>query len=204
MENNKCNFHLYLGKKDFEILSWKSSLPPKCFKFYVEQILLSYINGYQIMLPFGSNNSEVELKSMPIHIVIENEQIINFISQIDAGQKSKVIKEIILYYVRESRNTVFVSNGKKNKKQKSPQPSVSVKVNKTKPQQKQIISVQKVVENTHIEKQKKDVSESINIQKTSQIDNNIIKAPINNEIKQPEKKNNNPMLQALFKMSGDE
>lgn len=204
MENNKCNFHLYLGKKDFEILSWKSSLPPKCFKFYVEQILLSYINGYQIMLPFGSNNSEVELKSMPIHIVIENEQIINFISQIDAGQKSKVIKEIILYYVRESRNTIFVSNGKKNKKQKSPQPSVSVKVNKTKPQQKQIISVQKVVEDTNIEKPQKDVSENISIQKTSQMDNNIIKAPINNEIKQLEKKNNNPMLQALFKMSGDE
>ena len=81
---------------------------------------------------------------------------------------------------------------------------VSVKVNKTKPQQKQIISVQKVVEDTNIEKPQKEVSENISIQKTSQIDNNIIKAPINNEIKQPEKKNNNPMLQALFKMSGDE
>ena len=202
--NNKCNFHLYLGKKDFEILSWKASLPPKCFKFYVEQILLSYINGYQIMLPFGNNSCEVELKSTPIHIVIENEQIINFISQIDNGQKSKIIKEIILYYVRESRNTIFVSNGKKNKKQKSPQPSVSIKVSKIK-QQRQTISVQKVAEDVKsIEKPKEVISENTNIKEVSRNDDNIIKAPINNEPKQTEKKNNNPMMQALFKMSGDE
>ena len=89
MSKNKCNFHLYLGKKDYEILQWKNSLPPKCFKYFVEQILLSYINGYKIMLPPIQAQKNIEFKSMPIHIVIQNEQIASFLSQLNSGEKAK-------------------------------------------------------------------------------------------------------------------
>ena len=113
MQNNneKCNFHLYLGKKDYEILVWKNSLPPKCFKYFVEQILLSHINGYPIILP-PTNNEIVEVKSSPIHIVIENKQIIKFLSTITSGDKSKKIKENLTFCLTTEKicdiiNTVF-------------------------------------------------------------------------------------------------
>lgn len=218
MSNNKCNLHLYLGKKDYEILNWKQSIPPRCFKFYIEQILLSYINGYPIALPSCKNfRNSVELKTKPIHIVLENDQIIDFLSKLDNGQKSKVIKEIILYYIRESESKYYVNNGNKSKKSKTPKPSVSVKTSNIKKESTNVVIdvsaqtkdksiVETVTKNTTIfvdeaVQQKETVAETIQEPKIN--DKKVIKAPINTESK-PQEKKNNPMMQALFKMSGDE
>ena len=204
-EITKCNFHLYLGKKDYEILSWKNSLPPKCFKFYVEQILLSHINGYEIMMP-QVNIISAQFKTTPIHIVIENEQIVDFLSKIDIGQKSKIIKEILLFYIREARHSIYVSSNKKNKKQNTPMPSVFVKTKK-RPSSSTTVVVETKKNNT----EKVVVSEKTDNQNSKEVlpvkpkvDDNIIKSPIVENKEVPVKSNSNPMLQALFKMSGDE
>ena len=201
----KCNFHLYLGKKDYEILSWKNSLPPKCFKFYVEQILLSHINGYEIMMPQVSINV-AQFKSTPIHIVIENEQIIDFLSKIDIGQKSKIIKEILLFYIREARHNIYVSSNKKGKKQNNPMPSVFVKAKKKISPPTTVVVETKTnnVEKVITSPKTNNPPNNDNLPIKSKIDDNIIKSPIVENKELPAKSNSNPMLRALFKMSGDE
>lgn len=201
MSENKCNFHLYLGKKDYEILQWKNSLPPKCFKYFVEQILLSHINGYKIMLPPIQKQSSIEFKSTPIHIVVENEQIIAFLSQLDAGEKSKVVKEIILFYIRETQDNVFVSSGKKKKK--NPQPTVSVdikKIPKEKPKTVDIPVAKKQVVEEKDNTIKPNVS--ISLPSSPKVSEPATQSQPKAEERKPAK--NNPMMQALFKMSGDE
>lgn len=209
MSENKCNFHLYLGKKDYEILQWKNSLPPKCFKYFVEQILLSYINGYKIMLPPIQAQKNIEFKSMPIHIVIQNEQIASFLSQLNSGEKSKIVKEIILFYIREAQDNAFVSSGKKKKK--NIQPSVSVDVKKIPKEKPKTVSVSTPVQNKPVAAQpvekevkeiiKPNVNISIPTSSNKPVENTVIEQPRTEERK-PAK--NNPMMQALFKMSGDE
>lgn len=209
MSENKCNFHLYLGKKDYEILQWKNSLPPKCFKYFVEQILLSYINGYKIMLPPIQAQKNIEFKSMPIHIVIQNEQIASFLSQLNSGEKSKIVKEIILFYIREAQDNAFVSSGKKKKK--NIQPSVSVDVKKIPKEKSKTVNVitpvqdnpvvSKPVEKEVKESIKPNVNISIPTPPNKPIGDTVVEQPKTEERK-PTK--NNPMMQALFKMSGDE
>lgn len=209
MSENKCNFHLYLGKKDYEILQWKNSLPPKCFKYFVEQILLSYINGYKIMLPPIQAQKNIEFKSMPIHIVIQNEQIASFLSQLNSGEKSKIVKEIILFYIREAQDNAFVSSGKKKKK--NIQPSVSVDVKKIPKEKPKTINIAtpaqtKPVAPQPVEKEiketiKPNVNISIPTSSNKPVGSTVVEQPKTEERK-PAK--NNPMMQALFKMSGDE
>lgn len=216
MDNiSKCNFHLYLGKKDYEILLWKNSLPPKCFKFYVEQILLSYINGYKIALPPAVNKKSVTIKYAPVHIIITNEQVAEFLNNINSGDKSKAIKEIILYYIRESQDAQFVGANKKNKKKQTP-PSYQTPSKNTKPTtvtvstqsaantNKPAIEVQltreplKVNDNKTQNKNNKKENASPEIKENKPIDNQKEETIENKPTK------NNPMLQSLFRMSGDE
>lgn len=204
MSNSKCNFHLYLGKKDYEILQWKNSLPPKCFKYFVEQILLSYINGYKIMLPPIQEHILVEPKSKPIHIVIVNEQIASFLSQLNAGEKSKTVKEIVLFYIREAQDSQFVSSNKKKKKRKPPQPSISVDINKIK--KERIIDKEIPVV---IEQKDTNIKPNINIPLPQPTTKPVEAQSVNKNEQQkaelPKKPaKQNPMMQALFKMSGDE
>ena len=201
MQNNneKCNFHLYLGKKDYEILVWKNSLPPKCFKYFVEQILLSHINGYPIILP-PTNNEIVEAKSSPIHIVIENKQIIKFLSTITSGDKSKKIKEILLFYIRASRSGQAISSTKK--KRKTAPISTSINIPSKNQKKKEVASniskhniVPSVQQETNMVQQGKNEPQK-------EENDGIIKAPIVAAPKPSIPKN--PMMQALFKMSGDD
>lgn len=200
-KSDECNFHLYLGKKDYEILSWKNSLPPKCFKFYVEQILLSHINGYSIVLP-PSKDIHIECTSKPIHIVIKNEQVIEFLAHIDSGQKSKVVKDIILFYIRESRNFFYISSNKKSKKNKMSFTPPSIVKSQYKKNRLQSTSVTKTV------KKLPETTESSSVVSapTPQTfeSNDVIKAPIKENSTTQQKNSQNPLLQALFKMSGDE
>ena len=210
MNENKCNFHLYLGKKDYEILQWKNSLPPKCFKYFVEQILLSYINGYKIMLPPIQAQKNIEFKSMPIHIVIQNEQIASFLSQLNSGEKSKIVKEIILFYIREAQDNAFVSSGKKKKK--NIQPSVSVDVKKIPKEKPKNVNISTPVQNKTIASQpaeketkeiiKPNVNISIPTPASKPVESTTVVEQPKTEERKPAK--NNPMMQALFKMSGDE
>ena len=208
MNENKCNFHLYLGKKDYEILQWKNSLPPKCFKYFVEQILLSYINGYKIMLPPIQAQKNIEFKSMPIHIVIQNEQIASFLSQLNSGEKSKIVKEIILFYIREAQDNAFVSSGKKKKK--NVQPSVSVDVKKIPKEKPKTINLTTPVQTKPVVSQpiEKEIKEPIkpNVNIAIPVSVNKPVESVAEQSKTEERKNtkNNPMMQALFKMSGDE
>jgi len=210
MSENKCNFHLYLGKKDYEILQWKNSLPPKCFKYFVEQILLSYINGYKIMLPPIQAQKNIEFKSMPIHIVIQNEQIASFLSQLNSGEKSKIVKEIILFYIREAQDNAFVSSGKKKKK--NIQPSVSVDVKKIPKEKPKIVNVSTPVQNKPVASQpteretKEIIKPNVNISIPTPTSKPVESATVVEQSKTEERKpaKNNPMMQALFKMSGDE
>ena len=209
MSENKCNFHLYLGKKDYEILQWKNSLPPKCFKYFVEQILLSYINGYKIMLPPIQAQKNIEFKSMPIHIVIQNEQIASFLSQLNSGEKSKIVKEIFLFYFREAQDNAFVSSGKKKKKNIQPSVSVDIKkIPKEKPKTVGILTpvqdkpvVSQPVEKEVKETIKPNVNISIPTPSRKPVESTTVEQPKTEERKSAK---NNPMMQALFKMSGDE
>ncbi len=209
MSENKCNFHLYLGKKDYEILQWKNSLPPKCFKYFVEQILLSYINGYKIMLPPIQAQKNIEFKSMPIHIVIQNEQIASFLSQLNSGEKSKIVKEIILFYIREAQDNAFVSSGKKKKK--NIQPSVSVDVKKIPKEKPKTVSILTPVQDKPIVSQpvEKEIKETIKPNVNISIPTSSSKSVNSTTAEQPKTEErkpakSNPMMQALFKMSGDE
>lgn len=198
--NEKCNFHLYLGKKDYEILLWKNSLPPKCFKYFVEQILLSHINGYPIILP-PFNDEIVKVKCSPIHIVIENKQIISFLSTLNSGDKSKKVKEIILFYIRTSRAGQTVSPTKKKKKIP---PVVAPIIAKQKPPKKKDRGISD--NNNHnvlqIEQHETQAMQQNRIEITEEEGSGIIKAPIVTAPKPTTPKN--PMMQALFKMSGDD
>lgn len=195
MDKHSINFHLYLGKKDYEILQWKNSLPPKCFKYFVEQILLSHINGYKIMLPRTHEQVEIEPKYTPIHMIITNEQIISFLEQQSSGERSKNVKEILLFYIREAQDMALVSSNKKKKKTvvalpqppkiaSRPLPTVAEPIKhptetakeKTNIKEEKIVVIQSAAESKH------EATTTVN--------------------KTPAK--NNPMMQALFKMSGDE
>ena len=190
--SEKMNFHLYLGKKDYEILVWKNSLPPKCFKYFVEQILLSHINGHKILLPPMTLDGieDSMLIGKPIHIVTENKQIISFLNKIECGDKSKLVKEILLYYIRESRDFIPVADSKKKKKKHNSQ---------------QITS--RTSQNTRENAEQREVQTFISAKQTETTEDSIkskdvIIPPISDKPK--EKNNKNPMMQALFKMSGDE
>ena len=198
--SDKMNFHLYLGKKDYEILVWKNSLPPKCFKFFVEQILLSHINGYDIVLPpvkYEIDEENVK-QGRPVHLVIENKQIINFLTQIETGDKSKLVKEILLFYIRESRENFFVSDGKKKKKKSPVQQPRYVK--------QQNVNVAQTTSTKKVEKQHTPIikEESPEIPIVAEIEKTVVTPPINDIPKEKNNGTKNPMMQALFKMSGDE
>jgi predicted DNA-binding protein len=202
--SEKINFHLYLGKKDYEILVWKNSLPPKCFKYFVEQILLSHINGYKIILPpiLIEENSNI-VTGKPIHIVTENRQIIDFLSKIENGDKSKFVKEIILYYIRESRDSFMVSDNKKKKKKTTSTPQYFTKPESTNSRSndkkdRDINIGQNIKQNNTVMQQLQKPVTQITQSTTSETE--LIK-----ETEQKQKvSNKSPMMQALFKMSGDE
>jgi hypothetical protein len=166
----------------------------------VEQILLSHINGYSILLPPINYEiaEETVLDGKPIHIVTDNQQIIDFLSNIDNGEKSKLVKEILLFYIRESRDVVLLSDGKKKrKKQISPQ-----SLPKTKPRKKSF-NTPSAEEKESFTKKQDNTEEKNNSKKGVETEKEVVIPPINEK---PKEKNNSksPMMQALFKMSGDE
>ena len=195
MDKHSINFHLYLGKKDYEILQWKNSLPPKCFKYFVEQILLSHINGYKIMLPRTHEQVEIEPKYTPIHMIITNEQIISFLERQSSGERSKNVKEILLFYIREAQDVALVSSNKKKKKTFVVPPQSPKIVSRSLP------TVAEPVKHTNeavkgkadVKEKKATVMQSVSEPKP-EVASTVSKTPAKN----------NPMMQALFKMSGDE
>ena len=197
-----CNLHLYLGKKDLEILRWKESLPPRCFKYYMEQILLSYITGQKVMIP-TIKEGKTEPAICPIHLVITNKTIISFLEQFDKGEKSKSIKDILIYYILEAKDGQYISRGKKAKKTQVPVYETPNFI----PEKKEpnINNRQKPKDDTH--KQHSDNKpKQPQKQNTPQITVEQKKTPENtqNVKKQPTVDTNSPMMKALFKMSGDE
>lgn len=202
-----CNLHLYLGKKDLEILRWKESLPPRCFKYYMEQILLSYVTGQKIMIP-AIKEGKTEPSIRPIHLVITNKTIIEFLEQFDNGEKSKSIKEILNYYIREAKDGQYISRGKKAKKAQAPIYEVPQNIQtQSEHQNKKPVSkqVEKVQPSNHNNSDNNDTKSSkpnvpqITVEKPKAKDNTS-----KNEKKQQPVDTKNPMVQALFRMSGDE
>ena len=195
MDKNSINFHLYLGKKDYEILQWKNSLPPKCFKYFVEQILLSHINGYKIMLPRTHEQVEIEPKYTPIHMIITNEQIISFLEQQSSGERSKNVKEILLFYIREAQDMALVSSNKKKRKTIVAPPQQPKIVSRSLPTVAETIkhTTKPAQEKHDVKEEKGTVAQSVPEAK-SEVAPAVSRTPTKN----------NPMMQALFKMSGDE
>lgn len=87
-------FHLKFGKKDADLVYWKSSVPPSCFSQYVRQILLAEKKKTIAFVPV-SKEKGFEYKTVDTKVYLYSRSEMQFINSIPNGKRCATIRAII-------------------------------------------------------------------------------------------------------------
>lgn len=88
--------HLYFGKKDVDLILWKSTLPRGAFSKLLQIFFEAEINGSKANIP-EINYKEPDKDIKPYHIVlhVKNKVIEQYLNMIPSYQRNAVIKSVI-------------------------------------------------------------------------------------------------------------
>ena len=102
----EITLHIKFGKKDADLVYWKSFVPQSSFSQYVRQILLAEKRKTVAILPVPPERG-FEYKTMDTKVYLYGRSEVQFINSIPKGKRSAAIRSIIRKHV----NANYIKNG---------------------------------------------------------------------------------------------
>lgn len=103
-----------IGKKDKDLLEWKSTLPNGSIGFFIKEAIYQHIKGNDSYCfpPMFNPNKKMSPSSSTIRFdlnVMEDRVVWDFISGVNSYERSSVIKNILRKYINNSSDSVNIN-----------------------------------------------------------------------------------------------
>lgn len=93
--------HIVFGSRDADLVYWKSSIPKKCFNYYVNRIIECERNKEIAVLPLPEHPG-VECRKLSIHLTFRSAPDIRYVRAFPKRKRGVYLKEIMRKHILEN------------------------------------------------------------------------------------------------------